>query len=167
MQQMSQLRRSLTWATVLTIGVAVVALAGDGQGPRCKTIRATLVEDLATTGCNPPHTSCFLGEVKGNGFRATTHFKADSGAAGPSTSPDFRSYSGLFEYRTRHGTIFTRETGVVNGTTGTPASGAVTAHQQIIDANGELTGATGHFFVSGFSIGGHVETIVNAEICYP
>jgi hypothetical protein len=149
---------------MLVVGLTAT-VAADG-GPRCTTIRGTMVENAATEGCNPPHTSCFLGEVT-KGFQATTHFKGDDGAAGPAKSPGFRSYTGLFEYRTPHGTIFTRETGVVNTTTGNPESGAVTAFQKILEATGELTGATGHFFVSGFSIGGHVETILNGTICKP
>jgi hypothetical protein len=153
---------------LVLIGVTVSAAGDDTSRSGCKRIRAVLVEDLATEGCNAPHTSCFLGEVKGNhGFRGTTHFKGDSGAAGPALSPGFRSYTGLFEYRTNRGTIFTRETGVVNVTTGNPESGAVTAYQKILEATGDLTGVTGYLFVSGFSLNQHVETIVNGEICYP
>jgi hypothetical protein len=149
-----------------------MAVADDGQeersGPKCWSVRADLVEDFSTVGCAPPSTSCFLGEVDGNrGLRGTTRFDGDSGAAGPSTSPGFISYSGIFEYFTERGTLIARETGVVNTTTGNPESGAVTAYQKIIDANGELTGATGFFFVSGFSINSHLDTKVTGRICLP
>jgi hypothetical protein len=164
---MNRTIRTIAGMTMLVLGLGVSAAADGRPQPRCQEIRGTMVEDLVTEGCNPPHTSCFIGEVKAKKFRATTHFKSDSGADGPTTSPGFRSYSGLFEYRTKHGTLFTRETGVVNTTTGNPESGAVTAYQKIIDANGKLTGATGYFFVSGFSINQHVETIVNGVVCYP
>ena len=60
-----------------------------------------------------------------------------------------------------------RETGVVNNTQGNPESGALTAFQKVIDANGELTGTTGHLFVSGFNRGGHVVTTVTGVLCTP
>ena len=138
------------------------------SSPKCKSVQADLVEDLSTTACKPGHPSCFLGEVDGNhGLRGTTYFRADSGAAGPSTSPGFRSYSGVFEYTTSRGTLVMRETGVVNTTQGNPESGAVTAFQQITEATGDFSGVTGHVFVSGFSLNQHVVTKVTGELCYP
>jgi hypothetical protein len=167
---MSQSRRRVFVGALLSVGMTTIGVGGQESagGPKCTSIRAEMVEDFSTVGCNPPRTTCFLGEVDGNhGFHGTTHFQGDSGAAGPPLSPGFRSYSGLFEYRTTRGTLFTRETGVVNTTTGNPESGAVTAYQQILDANGELTGVTGYFFVSGFSRDNHVDTQVIGELCFP
>jgi len=157
------------------LAVAVLAAAGtaavsaqSGQ-PNCKTIHADLVEDRSTTACKPGHAVCFLGQVDGNHeLRGTTYFHADSSAAGPSTGlPGFISYSGAFEYTLPEGTLVTRETGVSNQSRGQPESGAVTAYQKIIDATGGLVGATGHFFVSGFSANGHVVTQVTGEVCFP
>ncbi len=130
----------------------------------CKTIRADLFEVSATEGCNPGLSSCFLGVVHGNhGLDGVTHFKGDSGAAGPSTSPGFISYGGAFEYRTKDGTIYARETGVTD-------PGVVTAYQKIADGTGKYQGATGHFFVSGFKTGSGADTAivtdVSGEICY-
>ena len=134
------------------------------QAGECKKIQADLVELASTEGCNPGLTSCFLGEVDGNhGLRGTTHFAADSARVGPATSPTFISYSGPFEYRTDHGNLTMRETGV---TTSGP-EGVVTAYQQITDATGQYAGASGHFFVSGHKSGGMVTTFINGEICYP
>ncbi len=131
-------------------------------------MHADLIEDGVTAGCKPGHASCFLGEVDGNhGLRGTTYFRSDSGAAGPATSPEFISYSGIFEYSTDRGMLVTRETGVFNPTVGGPASGAVTAYQQILDATGDFTGVTGYFFVSGFSRNQHVVTRVSGQLCYP
>jgi hypothetical protein len=139
-----------------------------GNGPSCKPVQADLVEDGGTVGCKPGHASCFLGHVDGNhGLRGTTYFRADGVERGPATSPQFISYSGIFEYTTDRGMLVARETGVVNQTVGNPSSGAVTAHQQITSTTGEFSGVTGHFFVSGFSIGGHVVTRVTGELCYP
>ena len=77
------------------------------------------------------------------------------------------SYSGVFEYTTDRGVLTMRETGVVNQTTGNIESGAVTAFQKITGATGELAGATGYFFVSGFSRGGRVVTQLGGQICFP
>ena len=119
-------------------------------------------------GCEPPSTSCYLGEVDGNhGLRGKTRFDADSGAAGPSTSPGFISYSGKFEYFTDRGTLILRETGVFNTTQGNIESGATTAFQKVTDATGELSGATGYLFVSGFNMGGHVVTRLTGRLCLP
>jgi hypothetical protein len=157
---------------VLVAAAGVTAAADDDHDgrshPRCHNVRADLVEDFSSVGCEPPSTSCFLGRLHGNhGFEGTTRFDGDSGAAGPPTSPGFISYSGKFEYFTERGTIVTRETGVTNTTRGNPESGAVTAFQKITSADGALTGATGFFFVSGFNIDNHVVTKVTGRICLP
>jgi len=156
---------------LLTAAMVAVSPGGEEQGtasPKCRSLHADLVEDISTTACKPGHASCFLGEVDGNhGLRGSTYFRADSGADGPSTSPGFRSYSGVFEYTTARGTLVMRETGVVNTTQGNPESGAVTAFQLITEATGDFSGVTGHFFVSGFSINQHVVTKITGELCYP
>jgi hypothetical protein len=153
------------------VSMLVIALAGTAgapiiradEPPTCKPVHADLVED-ASTNCRPPHTSCFLGAVDGNhGLRGTTYFKGDAGAGTPpATSPDFRAYSGVFEYATDRGTLVMRETGVVSS-----AQGVVTAYQKITDTTGEFAGVTGYLFVSGFTKSGHVATNVTGELCYP
>lgn len=151
--------KHLTLLPLLLACIAAPALAGS-----CKAIHADLIEVSATEGCNPGLASCFLGEVDGNhGLRGTTHFAADSGRAGPPTSPSFISYSGPFEYRTDAGTLTMRETGV---TTSGPG-GVVTAYQEIVQGTGLYAGASGHLFVSGHKGGGMITTFVKGEICYP
>jgi hypothetical protein len=155
-----------------TVGLAVAAALSMGKlaaaDSSCKTVHADLVEDFSTTGCEPPSTACFLGQVDGNqGLRGTTRFDADSGAAGPSTSPGFISYSGKFEYFTDRGTLIMRETGLAHPPNGSQDDGVTSAFQRIVDATGELAGATGYFFVSGFNIGGHVVTKVTGTLCLP
>ncbi|UXI68824.1 hypothetical protein [Tahibacter amnicola] len=135
---------------------------------RCRVIHAELVESSSTTGCLPPATSCFLGVVDGNhGLRGVTHFAADSARAGPPTSPDFISYSGLFHYTTARGTLRTRETGVTNPGSGQPQSGAVTAYQQLEEGTGDYAGYTGYFFVSGRRVDDVITTRVTGELCRP
>jgi hypothetical protein len=171
MKGFSLTRLRFALALLLTLGANFAMSAGAQESsstPKCKPVHADLEENLATVGCKPTHPSCFLGEVDGNhGLRGTTYFRADSGAAGPSTSPGFISYSGVFEYTTDRGSLVMRETGVVNQTQGNPESGAVTAFQKVTDATGELTGTTGYLFVSGFSRGGHVVTTITGELCVP
>jgi hypothetical protein len=135
----------------------------------CKAVHAEMIESRTTTGCNPGLPACFLGEVAGDhGLHGTTHFAADSFVpTSPSTSPGFIIYSGPFEYRTPGGTLTMRETGVSNGTTGQPSSGAITAYQQIVEGTGDFAGTTGHFFVSGRRAGGTVATQLTGEICLP
>lgn len=149
--------------------VAVSANAQETTSrPKCKPVHAEMIEDRVTVGCKPEHSFCFIGEITGNhGLRGTTYFKGDGSGSRPTTSPDFRPYSGVFEYHTRRGTLIARETGVSNTTQGNPDSGAVTAFQKIIDATGDLSGTTGYFFVSGFNVNGHIETSVTGEICVP
>jgi hypothetical protein len=161
--------RNKTLVTALLLAGGA-AFPTDAQEPapqaNCKAVQARMVEDGFTTNCKPGHASCFRGEVEGNqGLRGTTYFSADSGAAGPSTSPGFISYSGVFEYTTEQGTLTMRETGVVNQTTGNPESGAVTAYQKVTGGSGVFAGATGYFFVSGFSINNHVVTQLWGEVC--
>lgn len=153
---------------VLAIAVANLATADDATPPRCQALRAQLVEDRVTTGCYPNETFCFVGQVSGHWLHATTHFKGDSRADPPSTAvPGWYSYSGLFDYITADGNIYTRETGVTHPAAGHPESGAVTAHQQILGGTGMYAGVTGHFFVSGFNVGGHITTELFGEVCWP
>jgi len=154
--------------SVLTIAVARLATADDAAHSRCKSIRAQLNEDLVTTGCYPGEASCFLGQVTGHWLHASTHFRGDSSIeAAPTANPGWRTYSGLFDYITPNGTIHARETGVTHPAPDHPETGAVTAHQQILSGTGVFTGVTGHFFVSGFSLDGHVTTEVTGEVCRP
>jgi hypothetical protein len=156
---------ALLSAVALAATVMVQARTLD---PTCKAIHAVMLEERVTVGCKPEHTFCFIGEVAGNqGLRGTTYFKADGVGSRPTTSPDFLPYSGPFEYHTDAGSLFMRETGVSNSTQGNPDSGAVTAFQKVVGATGDLAGATGHFFVSGFSRNGRVETTVTGELCVP
>ena len=67
----------------------------------------------------------------------------------------------------RQGSLTMRETGVSNGTTGQPSSGAVTAYQQIVSGTGDFADATGYFFVSGRRVSGVVVTQISGEICLP
>lgn len=153
--------RSSLWLVLLPAFLLTAPVAAETSSPdRCKRIHADLIEVSAMEGCNPGLTSCFLGEVDGNhGLNGTTHFKADSAAAGPSTSPGFVSYGGAFEYRTADGTLFLRETGVTN-----PA--VVTAHQQVDHGTGRFEGASGYLFVSGTKSGaGVITTEVSGELC--
>jgi len=156
-------------AVLAAAGTAAVSAAAQSPQANCKKIHADLVENRSTTACRPGHAVCFLGQVDGNhDVQGTTYFHADSSAAGPATGlPGFISYSGAFEYTIPGGTLVTRETGVSNQSTGQPESGAVTAYQKIIDATGALAGASGHFFVSGFSANGRVVTQVTGEVCFP
>ena len=152
---------------LLMIG-AIAPFAGAQESRNCKAIHASMLEQRVTAGCKPGHAFCFLGEVTGNhGLRGTTYFKGDGSGSRPTTSPDFLPYSGDFEYNLSGGTLIMRETGVTNTAVGKPESGAVTAFQQITDGTGELAGATGYLFVSGFSRNGTVETTVSGEICFP
>ena len=152
---------------LLLIG-ALAPVAGADESRNCKAIHASMIESRVTVGCKPEHAFCFLGEVTGNhGLRGTTYFKGDSSGSRPPTSPNFVPYSGVFEYHTPSGSLIMRETGVTNTAPEGVERGAVTAFQLITDATGELAGATGYLFVSGFNRGGTIETTVSGEICLP
>jgi hypothetical protein len=155
-------------ASLTCLWLLLLASAPAGA-TECKAVHASLDEVRSTTGCNPGLGACFLGVVEGDhGLRGTTHFASDSFVpTSPATSPGFIIYSGPFEYRTAGGTLTMRETGVSNGTTGLPSSGAVTAYQQIVSGTGDFAGATGHFFVSGRRVSGVVVTRLTGEICLP
>lgn len=142
-------------------------LVTSAEAQTCKAIHADLVETLTLEGCDPGLSYCFIGSVNGNhGLRGVTHFKDDSTATGPVTALEgFISYSGSFQYRTGHGTLDVRETGVTNTSTGLPQSGAVTAYQQILGGTGEYEGATGFLFVNGRNTDGVIETRVFGELC--
>jgi hypothetical protein len=165
---MNSVIRSTIGASLTAAAMVATAASPDAGASACKAIHAVMIEQRVTEGCRVGHAFCFLGEVAGNhDMRGTTYFKADGSGSRPTTSPDFIPYSGPFEYVLGTGTIVTRETGVSNTTVGNPDSGAVTAFQKIVDATGEWAGATGYFFVSGFSRSGRVETTVSGEICFP
>jgi hypothetical protein len=148
------------------------ALAQDPAGEsgrECKAIHATLIEDRTTTGCKPDQSFCFVGQIDGNqGLRGTSNFKSDSSVStGPVTSPNFRIYSGPFEYTTATGTLLMRSTGVTQPFPNLPDSGVVTEYQHVQAGTGEFAGVTGYLFVSGFNRSNHVETFVNGQLCWP
>jgi hypothetical protein len=158
--------RSIVWsglAALLAGGVGAGEVVAQDAASSCKAVHADLTEDRSTTGCRPGHPVCFVGVVDGNhGLRGTTYFRGQSSTDPIPTSPEFRGYSGTFEYATERGTLTALESGVTSAT-----QGVVTAHQKIIGATGEYAGATGYLFVSGFTDGRHVVTRVTGEICYP
>ena len=154
----------------LALTLLATPLSADGQldHPRCTPIDAHLIEVQSTTGCKPGHTSCFLGEAKGNhGFRADTYFKGDTRGEPAPATPSFIPYSGNFEYTTPSGTLIMKEAGLSNISQELPEKGAVTAFQKVVEATGDLAGSTGYFFVSGFNRDGRVVTRVFGEICTP
>lgn len=154
--------------SVLAIVAVRFATADDAAPSRCQRVQAQLVEDRTTTGCRPGDSVCFLGQVTNHWLHASTYFVGTSSADPASTAaPGWRTYAGVFDYITADGTIHTRETGVTHPAAGHLETGAVTAHQQIIGGTGAYAGATGHFFVSGFNIGGHVTTELIGEVCRP
>jgi len=158
---MTESVRGVAMAVAMAAGLCVGAAAA--RADECKPVHADLVESLSTTQCRPGHAQCFLGVVDGNhGLRGTTYFRGDSAGTPPATSPEFRAYSGVFEYTTDRGTLIARESGAVSN-----AQGVVTAYQKITNATGEFAGVTGYFFVSGFMGGGRVETKVMGQLCYP
>lgn len=158
--------RRMAAAVLISCGCASAAAQPAPGQSKCKAVQAEMTESRATIGCKPEHSSCFLGEVDGNnGLRGTTYFKGEASVAAPSESPGFIAYSGVFEYVTQRGTLVARETGVVNQTKDTADSGAITAYQSITGASGELEGATGHFFVNGFSRDGRIVTKVTGRLC--
>lgn len=149
--------------TVALASASLLTFASLAWAGECKEIHAELVEHRSTTDCVAPATVCFHGEVEGNhGLRGTTYFSSDSARVGPSTSPDWISYSGLFEYTLEQGTLSMRETGVTN-------PGAVTAYQEVLGGTGRFEGATGYLFVSGFKSEDHqtITTQIFGEICRP
>lgn len=156
--------RKTTYASMLLLGLS---LALPAAAQECHAIHGTLLEDRVVTGCDPGEAFCFLGTFQGNqGLQGTTHFKADSAAAGPATgSPGFISYSGPFEYRFPDGVLRIRETGLTNPRKGVDGSGMTLAYHQILGGTGPYAQASGHLVVSGFNVDGHVETLVDGELC--
>lgn len=149
---------------LLTFGLCAVLPA---MAQPCHDVHGTLSEDRVVTGCDSGEAFCFLGAFQGNqGLQGTTHFKADSAAAGPATgSPGFISYSGPFEYRFPDGVLRVRETGLVNPRKDTDGSGTTLAYHLVVGGTGAYAQATGHLVVSGVNIDGHVETLVDGELC--
>jgi hypothetical protein len=154
---------------VVSNGAAFAQTPSGDNSQTCKAIHADLVEDRTTEGCKPDQAFCFVGAVDGNhGLRGTTNFKGDSSVpTGPATSPNFRIYSGPFEYTTPTGTLLMRSTGVTQPFPGLPDSGAVTEYQQVQEGTGEFQGVTGYLFVSGFNRDNHIVTFIHGQLCWP
>lgn len=157
-------------ATTMLAGVFPVPAAGQEEPTQktCKAVHADMVEVRTTEGCKPGDGFCFLGEVDGNhGLRGKTYFKGEIGALFPPTAPDYRSYTGRFEYTTEHGWLRMHEMGLSNPSVGNPDSGVVSAFQLIVEGTGEFAGATGYLFVNGFNRNQRVVTSITGEICTP
>lgn len=141
--------------------------------PHCENVSGQLDEDLGgAANCPPDHPGCFIGQIEGHNIHATTQFYGEGSAAPPANSPNWFSYSGVTTYTMRHGSITTRETGLASTVAIVDAepdgSGASLSLEVITSGTGDLAGATGYLFVTGFvDENSHVSSKVEGKICTP
>lgn len=155
-----------------TLGGAAVMLAprsATADDGRCITVGGELEEDPGGANCPADHPSCFMGAIDGHRLEATTLFFAESAAAGPSTSPNWFSYSGVTTYTMEHGSITTRETGLGTTVPIPEATGRASLSLEVITSGtGDFANATGYLFVNGFvDPNKHVSSLVMGKICHP
>jgi hypothetical protein len=154
---------------LLASGMLACRTATADHHPRCDNLSGELSEDPGTAAqCPPDHPACFVGSVDGHHFHASTLFYSESSAPPPATSPGWLSYSGVTTYTTTHGSIITRETGVVSTVPIAEAIGRASLSMEVITGGtGAFDGATGYFFVTGFVVDPerHVSSHVTGKVC--
>jgi hypothetical protein len=153
------------FAVPVVVGAAVVAgISASAKGhprPKCMKISGTLTSHMSTGPCASPVGICTTGEFKGDGLlKGSTVFVADSLQPAASTEESTTLvYSGLLTLRTKHGTLTTRDTGILD-----TANGLVAARDVVVGGTGIFAGATGHILFQGTG----TSTFVNeasGEIC--
>ena len=158
---------------IMALSIALAAgLTTAAKATECKQIHAQIILSLTSAGCTSPVGLCSAGTIHGNrGLSGTTFFTVDSLASGPSTAPNplsTISYSAVFEITTAHGTLTTRDTGILDGSTGTPTGGFFSSFDTVIDGTGKFQGATGDLFIVGKTIDGQQFTsVMTGELCLP
>lgn len=139
--------------------------------PHCDRVSGELEEDFTTgAACPPDHPNCFTGHIDGHNIHANTRFYGEGGAPVPPQSPGWSSYSGVTTYRMAHGSIVTRETGLSSSIEIPESDGGrgSLSLEMITEGTGDLAGATGYLFVTGFvDENSHVSSHVEGKICTP
>jgi hypothetical protein len=170
--------RTILFGGAATAGAVALMLApriatADHHRPQCENVSGDLEEDLGgAANCPPDHPGCFIGHLHGHNIDATTQFFGEGAADTPPTSPDWFSYSGVTTYTMHHGSITTRETGLASTVAivdaPTDDSAASLSMEVITSGTGDLAGATGYLFVTGFvDDTSHVSSTVVGKICTP
>lgn len=145
----------------------------DHHGPHCDAVSGVLEEDPGgAANCPAGHPGCFIGAIDGHKLHATTVFFGDGSASPPANSPNWFSYTGITTYTTHDGSITTRETGLVSTVAiqaaPTDDSAASLSMEIITSGTGDLAGAYGYLFVTGFiDDNSHVVSAVAGRICTP
>jgi hypothetical protein len=157
-------------------GAAVMFTASTATADRknhCENVSGQLEEDLADpANCPADHPRCFTGAIDGHHIHATTQFFGEGAVAAPPASPNWFAYSGVTTYTMEHGSITTRETGLVTNVpipdAELPNGRASLSMEVITSGTGDLAGATGYLFVNGFvDDTNHVSSLVMGKICRP
>jgi len=95
----------------------------------------------------------------------------DSIAPGPSTAPNpgaTLSYSGVLQITTAHGILKMRDSGILDGSAGTPTGGFFSSFDQVLSGTEKYAGATGSLFIGGKTINGQfVTSVITGELCLP
>lgn len=152
---------------LLAFGLATEAIAAE-----CKQVNAQITTSLTTEGCTSPVGLCTAGEIEGNsGLNGTTFFVADALAPGPATSSNAAatfSYSGILRITTEKGTLTTRDTGIIDSSTGGAPAGFFSSFDVVVGGAGKFEGATGKLFIGGETISGQLVTrVITGELCLP
>lgn len=165
--------KRLSLLMVRFIGFSLaLAFAAEAIASECKQVHAQITTSLTTEGCTSPVGLCTTGKVEGNrGLDGTTSFTADSLAAGPATALNAAatfSYSGILKITTEKGTLTTRDTGIIDSSTGAAPGGFFSSFDVVIGGTGRFEGATGRLFIGGETISGQLVTrVITGEICLP
>ncbi|NMO22968.1 hypothetical protein HPC49_45595 [Pyxidicoccus fallax] len=153
------------WAVPVLVGAVLVgglsASARPRPRPKCFKVWGTLTSTMSPGDCDSPVGICTTGEFRGDSLlKGRTTFVADS--LGPAASTEAATtlvYSGLLTIRTKHGTLTTRDTGILD-----TENGLVAARDVVVGGTGIFAGATGHILFQGTG----TSTFVNeasGEIC--
>jgi hypothetical protein len=141
--------------------VGLSASAKPGPKPKCFKVSGTLTSALSSGPCASAVGICTTGEFKGDGLlKGRTTFVADSlQPAAATEAPTTLVYSGLLTIQTKHGTLTTRDTGILD-----TANGLIGARDVVVGGTGIFAGATGYLLFQGTG----TSTFVNeasGEVC--
>lgn len=166
------MKNSIYSICLLTSFLLATTIPVEAKAKDCKQVSAQIISSLTKTGCTSPVGLCTAGTIDGNrGLDGSTFFTVDSTAPGPSTAANAAatiSYSGVLKVTTEQGTVTFRDSGLLDGSTGTAPGGFFSSFDIVIDGTGKFQGATGDLFIGGKTIAGHfVTTVITGELCLP
>lgn len=152
---------------VLVLTAVLAGTSGAAADPRCRTVDATIRDQVVDQGCPSPIPVCVSGTVRGKGhFDGTTVFALGSRGEAPPTAPDQRPVSGTITYTFGDGSTLTALETSIGNVDPEAGAGHAGGTQEVTGGTGRYAGATGFAYLAQHYETDHFVTRIHGEVCH-